>query len=208
MDERRYVEAEEVAEIVEEIDPNGVTPRVGGAVGSPQAARLLAAGGPFGAARRGVGHDVPDRTVAHSVPRQPADRLPRRAGVGRADQAPQGPSTRSIWRAKAKRNAAFTAPCGSHCETPLDFVEHAAEPDHRTIISEEYDIPIIFDTTALDAVAASPDVEVTIQISNVIAEVGAGVDAEERRRRGPDLHRRQRSAADHHRRKKPKRACR
>ena len=49
---------------------------------------------------------------------------------------------------------------------PLEFL---AQPlrDVVTILSETYDIPIQFDTAALDAVAASPDVEVTIQINNV-----------------------------------------
>jgi hypothetical protein len=49
---------------------------------------------------------------------------------------------------------------------PLDFVEQPLR-DVAAILSETYDIPILFDTNALDAVAASPDVEVTVQIANV-----------------------------------------
>jgi hypothetical protein len=49
---------------------------------------------------------------------------------------------------------------------PLDF----AETPLNTIlqaISEEYSIPIVFDVTALEAVAQSPETEVTIAIGNV-----------------------------------------
>ena len=49
---------------------------------------------------------------------------------------------------------------------PLDFVEQPLR-DVANILSETYNIPIQFDTAALDAVAASPDVEVNSQINNV-----------------------------------------
>jgi hypothetical protein len=49
---------------------------------------------------------------------------------------------------------------------PLEFIEQPLR-DVATILAETYDIPIQFDTKALDAVAASPDVEVSVQISNV-----------------------------------------
>jgi hypothetical protein len=44
-------------------------------------------------------------------------------------------------------------------ETPLNTV--------TGIISEEYELPIVFDTTALDAIAVSPEVEVTVGLANV-----------------------------------------
>jgi hypothetical protein len=49
---------------------------------------------------------------------------------------------------------------------PFDFM---AQPlsDVVTMLEEVYDIPIEFDKAALDAVAASPDIEVTLQIHNV-----------------------------------------
>ncbi len=49
---------------------------------------------------------------------------------------------------------------------PLDFIEQPLR-DVVDILEETYDIPIQFDTAALDAVAASPDVEVSVQINNV-----------------------------------------
>jgi hypothetical protein len=47
----------------------------------------------------------------------------------------------------------------SEVEAPLNQI--------LTVISEDYEIPIIFDTAALDAVAASPEVEVSIEIANI-----------------------------------------
>jgi hypothetical protein len=49
---------------------------------------------------------------------------------------------------------------------PLDFTEQPLR-DVAQILSETYDIPIQFDVPALDAVAASPDIEVSVQIANI-----------------------------------------
>jgi hypothetical protein len=49
---------------------------------------------------------------------------------------------------------------------PLDFVQQPLS-DVAAILSETYDMPIQFDTRALNAVAASPDVQVSIRVSNV-----------------------------------------
>jgi hypothetical protein len=51
-------------------------------------------------------------------------------------------------------------------KSPLEFVETPLS-QVAMMLSEQYDIPIQFDTAALDAVAASPDVEVTVNIANV-----------------------------------------
>jgi hypothetical protein len=50
--------------------------------------------------------------------------------------------------------------------TPLEF-DQSPLNTITGIIEDEYDIPIVFDTAALDAVAVSPDVEVSININNV-----------------------------------------
>lgn len=44
-------------------------------------------------------------------------------------------------------------------ETPLNTI--------AGILSQEYELPIVFDTAALDAIAASPEVQVSINIQNV-----------------------------------------
>jgi len=50
--------------------------------------------------------------------------------------------------------------------TPLAFVE---TPLNQVLeqVKKEYEIPIVFDTAALEATALSPDVEVTIDVGNV-----------------------------------------
>jgi hypothetical protein len=54
----------------------------------------------------------------------------------------------------------------SQLRSPLDFIETPIGTV-MTAIAEEYDIPIQFDTMALEAVAQSRDTEVSITISNV-----------------------------------------
>jgi hypothetical protein len=49
---------------------------------------------------------------------------------------------------------------------PLDFVEQPLS-DVAAILSETYDVPIQFDMRALNAAAASPDAQVSIQLSDV-----------------------------------------
>ncbi len=65
-------------------------------------------------------------------------------------------------RAEQRINSVLNQPLSE----PLEFVEQPLR-DVVTILSETYDIPILFDVAALDAVAASPDVEVNIQINNL-----------------------------------------
>jgi len=50
--------------------------------------------------------------------------------------------------------------------SPLNFTETPLT-DVATLLSEQYNIPIIFDDPALEAVAFSPDAEVSIRIANV-----------------------------------------
>ena len=165
MDERRYVEAEEVATIVEELDPNGVTPRVAALWARhkrhdylQQVAR---------SARHNAAWDAmyqielshipfpdnppivyPDASVWEELTK-------RRKGRYAVDLKSEGEAERRIY-------GALRQPLRER----LDFVEQPLR-DVVNIISETYDIPIQFDTAALDAVAASPDVEVSIQIDNV-----------------------------------------
>jgi hypothetical protein len=51
-------------------------------------------------------------------------------------------------------------------QTPLEFVETPLN-SLMEVIAEEYDIPVQFDTAALDAVAQSPETEVTVSVGNV-----------------------------------------
>jgi hypothetical protein len=165
MDERRYVEAEEVATIVEEVDPNGVTPRVAALWSRhkrhdylQQVAR---------SARHNAAWDTMYQIELSHIPfpDNPPIIYPdagvweeltkRRKNSYAVDLAAEGEAERRIY-------GALREPL----REPLDFVEQPLR-DVVTIISDTYDIPIQFDNAALDAVAASPDVEVSIQISNV-----------------------------------------
>ncbi|MBA4107711.1 MAG: hypothetical protein C0485_18415, partial [Pirellula sp.] len=166
MDERRFVEAEEVAAIVEEIDPNGVTPRVAALWARhkrhdylQQVAR---------SARHNAAWDTmyqielshipfpdnppivyPDAPVWEELSKRRKDRY------SSADLKSEGEAERRIYSALRQPLRA-----------PLDFV---AQPlsDVVSVLAEDFSIPIVIDTTALDAVASSPDVEVNFQISNV-----------------------------------------
>lgn len=72
--------------------------------------------------------------------------------------------SRSIDATEAGRriNAALHEPLRS----PMEFVETPLN-SIMDVIQEEYDIPVQFDEAALDAVAASPETEVTVNIRNV-----------------------------------------
>ena len=68
MDERRFDEALQVAAVVEDVDPDGVTPRVAKRVRTIAAKLLLAAGGSRRPLEGLFRHDVYDRNVGDSVP--------------------------------------------------------------------------------------------------------------------------------------------
>jgi hypothetical protein len=75
--------------------------------------------------------------------------------------------------AKPKSYAAANA-AAERIESALDQelrapISEVEAPLNQTlqVLAEDYHIPIIFDTSALDAVAASPEVEVSIDIANV-----------------------------------------
>ena len=165
MDERRFVEAEEVAAIVEEIDPNGVTPRVAALWARhkrhdylQQVAR---------SARHNAAWDTMYQIELSHIPfpDNPPIVYPdapvweelskRRKDKYMVDLKSEGEAERRIYSALRQP---LRAPI-SEIEAPLNQI--------LNLISEDYNIPIQFDTTALDAVAVSPEVEVTIDIGNV-----------------------------------------
>lgn len=79
-----------------------------------------------------------------------------------ADEAKKASNVASPGDAMRRIEAVLNQPLGS----PLEFVETPLS-QVAMIISEDYDIPIQFDTAALDAVATSPETEVSINIANV-----------------------------------------
>lgn len=81
-----------------------------------------------------------------------------------SESSPSSGQARASIVAAAERR--IEAALDSPQRAPFDFV---AQPlsDVVRIVSDDYDIPIMIDVAALDAVASSPDVEVTTSIANV-----------------------------------------
>ncbi len=166
MDERKYVEAEEVAAIVAEIDPIGVTPvaatlwarhtRHKYLVDVTRSARWAAAWDtmfqielshiPFPDNPPIV---YPDAPVWEELSKR------RKARYASVDLKTQGEAESRIFEALRKP---LISPL-QFPQTPLNTI--------MGLISDEYDIPIVFDTAALDAVAVSPDQEIDVDIGGV-----------------------------------------
>ncbi|BBO31781.1 VWA domain-containing protein [Lacipirellula parvula] len=165
MDERRYVEAEEVAAIVNEVDPNGVTPRV--AVLWARQQRHVYLQQVTRSARHAAAWDTMFQTELSHIPfpDNPPIVYPdapiweelskRRKDRYSVDLKSEGEAERRIYSALRQP---LRAPI-SEVEAPLNQI--------LQVLGEDYDIPIIFDNAALDAVAASPETEVSIEIANV-----------------------------------------
>jgi hypothetical protein len=81
------------------------------------------------------------------------------------EQPVRDPKARSSYtsgEARQRIQAALDQPL----REPMDFIEQPLS-DVMAILAETYDLPVQFDTATLDAVAMSPDVEVSININNV-----------------------------------------
>src|SRR5690606_26519825 len=80
------------------------------------------------------------------------------------ESAPSSGQNRAALQAAAERR--IEAALDSPLRAPMDFVSQPLS-DVVHVISDDYQIPIVIDTAALDAVASSPDVEVSFSIANV-----------------------------------------
>lgn len=76
------------------------------------------------------------------------------------------PKTESKSHSSAESALRIEAVLDRPLRAPLDFVETPLN-QIANVLAEDYDIPILFDTAALDAVASSPEVEATVSIANV-----------------------------------------
>lgn len=81
-----------------------------------------------------------------------------------SESSPVLRQTRASIEAAAERR--IEATLDSPLRAPIDFVGQPLS-DVVRVMSEDYQIPIVIDIAALDAVASSPDVEVTFSIGNV-----------------------------------------
>ena len=165
IDERRYLEAEEVAQFVEEIDPDGVTPRVATLYARHKRADYLQQ--VARTARWKAFFDTmyqielshipfPDNPpIVYPDPEVWQDLTNRRKKYASVDLSSASESEERI-------QSALRQPL----KAPLEFTDLPLN-EILEIIEDEYDIPIIIDTAALDEVVISPDVEISVDIRNV-----------------------------------------
>jgi hypothetical protein len=119
------------------------------------AAQEHPAGDPFAAKGQ-----APTKVVAETHEKGAAD---AKTADAKADKdARSAPASYSPADAERRIERALNQPL----HTPLSFMQQPLS-QVASVLSEEYEIPIQFDTPALDAVAVTPDVEVTINIANV-----------------------------------------
>lgn len=165
VDERRYIEAEEVAQIVEEIDPNGVTPRV-----ATHWARMKRHEYLMAAARSARNQAAWDAWYQIELSHIPFPDVPP---IIYPDAAVWEELTnrRKHWKtadlsARSKAEEAIQSALRESLKTPISYEGEQLNIILETI-ADEYNIPIIFDKAALDEVAISPESEVTINLRNV-----------------------------------------
>ena len=165
IDETRYLEAEEVAQIAEEIDPHGVTPRVATIWSRHKRNHYLQQ--VARAARHKAFFDTMYQVELSHIP------MP--------DNPPIVYPDAEIWQDLTNRRKKFASVdlsarsdaeerIQSALREPLKApLEHTEEPLNEVInlLQEDYDIPIVFDNAALDEVAISAETEVTVNLRNI-----------------------------------------
>ena len=165
IDEQRYLEAEEVAQIAEEIDPDGVTPRV-----ATLWSRL----------KRNHYLQQVARTARHQGFFDTMYQI-ELSSIPTPDNPPIIYPDAEFWQDltnRRKKYASVDLSASSDAEeriqtalreplkVPLDFTELPLTEVINTL-SEDYDIPIVFDNAALDEVAISPETEITVNLRNI-----------------------------------------
>ncbi|MCA9231331.1 MAG: VWA domain-containing protein, partial [Planctomycetales bacterium] len=165
MDERRYLEAEEVAQVVEEIDPDGVIPRVATLVARQarhvhlqQVARAARWQGYFDSMYQIELSHIPfpdDPPILYPEAEIWQDLTNRRKKYDSVDLSASS-------KAEERIQTALREPL----KAPLEFVDQPLV-DVVAQLVEEYQIPIQFDNSALNEVAISTDTEVNASLSNI-----------------------------------------
>jgi len=95
---------------------------------------------------------------------QPTEFLTETATPSRSETASQAGVADLFERSEAERR--IMSALKDPLREPLEFVETPLS-QVAMILSETYDIPILFDVRALDEVATSPDAPVTIDLNNI-----------------------------------------
>jgi len=165
IDEGKYLEAQEVAQIVEEIDPHGVTPRVATHWSRlkrnhhlQQVARAARWQGFFDTMYQVDLSSIPtpdNPPIIYPDAEYWQDLTNRRKKYASVDLSASSDAEERI-------QSALREPL----KAPLDFTEQPLNEIIETL-EEEYEIPIEFDNAALDEVAISPEAEVTVNYRNI-----------------------------------------
>jgi hypothetical protein len=90
---------------------------------------------------------------------------PLRAEDAVSNESPS-PRTNAKLHVPSESERRIEAALDMPLRAPLEFIETPLNQITQ-VIAEDYEIPIVFDTNALDAVASSPEIEATISIANV-----------------------------------------
>ncbi len=165
IEEQRYLEAQEVAFVAEQLDPDGVAPRVAGIWAQAkrndylqQVARAARWKGFFDTMYQIQLSAIPfpdNPPIIYPDAEVWQDLTNRRKKYASVDLSSSSDSEERI-------QSALRQPL----KAPLDFTELPLN-EILNILQEDYDIPIILDLAALDEVALSPDTEITVNIRNV-----------------------------------------
>ena len=165
MDEGQYLEAAEVAETVEEVDPDGVTPRA--AVLNARLKRAYHLQQVARAARWNAFFETMYQVELSHIPfpdNPPIvypdaetwqDLTNRRKKYASVDLSSSSESEERIQSALRQQ-----------LKAPLEF-QNLPLNEILKIIEEEYDIPIVLDSAALNEAVISPDIEISVDIRNV-----------------------------------------
>ena len=165
IDEKRYLDAEEVAQITEEVDSQGVTPRVATIWSRHKRAHYL---------------QQVARTARHAAFFDTMYQV-ELAHIPFPDVPPIIYPDADEWEDltnRRKKYASVDLSASSKSEERIQSIlreplkaplQHDEEPLNEIIdqLKEEYDIPIVIDEAALDQLAISPETEVTVNLSNI-----------------------------------------
>ena len=165
IEERRYIEAEEVAQIVEEIDPNGPTPRVATHWARIQRHEYLMQAAR--SARRQAHWDTMYEVELSHIP------FPDNPPI----IYPEAPvweeltKRRERWKsvdlsARSKAEESIQAALRETLRTPLEYDGEQLDLVLEAI-ADEYNIPIVFNKAALEELTISPETEVSVSLRNV-----------------------------------------
>jgi len=166
MDEQRYEEAGEVAQFVEQLEPQGVTPRV--ATHWARFSRNHHLQQVARAARWNAFFDALYQTELSHIPfpDNPPIVYPDAAYWEELTNRRKDKYSAADLSARSKAEERISSALREPLKAPLDYVDQPLS-DILNTLSDDFEIPIVFDDSALDEVAVSPETEITVNLYNI-----------------------------------------